>query len=156
MARTPKCRTGSHLFGSHWHLLRTAGYLEEHLAYLSQEIKHTEELIRQHINKHPGLKQQTELLDSIPGIAETTAALLLAEITDIKAVQKRPPGSGLCWISVQGASIGKQCQRAHPVIKARQCSTPACSLPGTSALAISVGFWRIWQEMYPNGQIPQG
>ncbi len=30
------------------------------------------------------LKAQSELLDSIPGIAETTAALLLAEITDIK------------------------------------------------------------------------
>jgi len=29
------------------------------------------------------LKQQSELLDSIPGIAETTAARILAEITDI-------------------------------------------------------------------------
>ena len=41
-------------------------------------------MIRQHINNHPGLKRQSDLLDSIPGIAETTAALLLAEITDIK------------------------------------------------------------------------
>jgi transposase len=30
------------------------------------------------------LKQQSQLLDSIPGIAETTAALLLAELTNIK------------------------------------------------------------------------
>src|SRR5205085_4841945 len=58
--------------------------VEEHLAYLNQEIKRTEELIHNHINSHPTLKQQSELLDSIPGIAETTAALLLAEITDIK------------------------------------------------------------------------
>jgi transposase len=58
--------------------------VEEHLTYLNQEIKHTEELIRNHINNHPGLKQQSQLLDSIPGIAETTAALLLSEITDIK------------------------------------------------------------------------
>jgi transposase len=57
--------------------------VEEHLAYLNEQIKRTEELIRQHISKHPTLKQQSELLDSIPGIAETTAALLLAEITDI-------------------------------------------------------------------------
>jgi transposase len=58
--------------------------VEEHLAYLAQEIKRAEELIRKHINSHPGLKQQSQLLDSIPGIAETTAALLLSEITDIK------------------------------------------------------------------------
>lgn len=58
--------------------------VEAHLTYLNQEIRRTEELIRHHINNHPGLKQQSQLLDSIPGIAETTAALLLSEITDIK------------------------------------------------------------------------
>jgi len=58
--------------------------VEEHLAYLTEQIKRTTELIRNHINSNPGLKQQSELLDSIPGIAETTAALLLSEITDIK------------------------------------------------------------------------
>jgi transposase len=58
--------------------------VEEHLSYLNQEIKRTEELIRTHINSHPTLKQQSQLLDSIPGIAESTAALLLSEITDIK------------------------------------------------------------------------
>jgi transposase len=57
--------------------------VEEHLAYLTQEIKRTTELIRKHINSNPTLKQQSQLLDSIPGIAEATAALLLAEITDI-------------------------------------------------------------------------
>lgn len=57
--------------------------VEEHRTYLHDEIKRCEELIRNHINSHPTLKQQSELLDSIPGIAETTAALLLSEITDI-------------------------------------------------------------------------
>lgn len=57
--------------------------VEEHLTYLNQEIKRTTELIRHHINNHPTLKQQSQLLDSIPGIAETTAALLLSEVTDI-------------------------------------------------------------------------
>lgn len=58
--------------------------VEEHLSFLNQEIKRTEELIRKHINSNPTLRQQCQLLDSIPGIAETTAALLLAEITQIK------------------------------------------------------------------------
>lgn len=57
--------------------------VEEHLSYLKQEIERTEGLIRKHINDHPGLKRQSQLLDSIPGIAATTAALLLSEITDI-------------------------------------------------------------------------
>ncbi len=57
--------------------------LEEHIAYLREQIKQTEQLIRQHINNHSDLKLQSELLDSIPGIGETTAALLLAEIVNI-------------------------------------------------------------------------
>ncbi len=57
--------------------------LEAHIAYLREQIKQTEELIQKHINNHPDLKEQSELLDSIPGIGNTTAALLLAEITNI-------------------------------------------------------------------------
>jgi len=58
--------------------------LEEHIAYLIKEIKQTEKMIREHINNHPDLKEQSDLLDSIPGIGQTTAALLLAEIVNIK------------------------------------------------------------------------
>jgi transposase len=58
--------------------------VEEHLSYLNDQIKRTEELIRRHIKGNPTLKAQSELLDSIPGIAAATAAMLLAEITDVK------------------------------------------------------------------------
>jgi transposase len=61
--------------------------VEEVLAYLSEQIKKTEALIRDHINRHPRLKQRSELLDSIPGIGETTAAVLLAEVPDISQYQ---------------------------------------------------------------------
>lgn len=61
--------------------------LEEHLAYLAAEIKRTEGLIREHINNHPNLKRKSDLLDSIPGSGATTAARLLAEITDFTRYQ---------------------------------------------------------------------
>jgi transposase len=58
--------------------------LAQHLAYLDEEIARTQELIRSHIDSHPGLRGQRDLLLSIPGIGETTAAKLLAEIMDVK------------------------------------------------------------------------
>lgn len=58
--------------------------VEEHVAYLTEQIRRTEGMIREHINRHPTLRRQRELLDSIPGIGGATAAVLLAEITDIK------------------------------------------------------------------------
>jgi transposase len=58
--------------------------LEESIAYLTEQISKTERLIRSHIDSHPGLRRQHELLDSIPGVGEATAAALLAEVPDIK------------------------------------------------------------------------
>jgi transposase len=51
--------------------------------YLDSEIARTEKQIQDHVDNHPDLKQQCELLESIPGIGKRTAAKLLAEIEDI-------------------------------------------------------------------------
>lgn len=53
------------------------------VAHLDAQIKCCEELIREHINSHPTLREQSRLLASIPGIGETTAAALLAELADV-------------------------------------------------------------------------
>lgn len=58
--------------------------LAEHLAYLDAEVAKTQELIRSHIDSHPGLRGQRDLLLSVPGIGEVTAAKLLGEILDVK------------------------------------------------------------------------
>jgi len=56
----------------------------DHMAYLDEQIAHTQSLIKDHIDENPSLRQQRDLLSSIPGIGELTAAKLLAEIVDIK------------------------------------------------------------------------
>jgi transposase len=54
--------------------------IEEHIAYLQAQIEKTRRQIKDHIDQNPTLKGQRDLLTSIPGIGETTAALLLAEV----------------------------------------------------------------------------
>jgi transposase len=58
--------------------------LAGHLAFLDEEVARTEGLIRSHIDTHPGLRGQRDLLVSIPGIGATTAAKLLGELMDVK------------------------------------------------------------------------
>jgi transposase len=81
--------------------------VEEHLAYLNEQIKRTEELIRTHINNHPRLKQQSELLDSIPGIALDDGCALALGDHRPHAVQQRASSGSLCRAGAQRASIGK-------------------------------------------------
>ena len=57
--------------------------LQEHIGYLTQQIEKTRRQIKDHIDGNPDLKEQADLLQSIPGIGATTTALLLAELGDI-------------------------------------------------------------------------
>jgi transposase len=58
--------------------------VEELVAHLSEQIRRTGALIRSHTDRHPGLRRQRELLDTIPGVGEATAAALPAEVPDLK------------------------------------------------------------------------
>lgn len=54
--------------------------VERHIVFLEREIALVEAAIDDHIDKHPGLKIQRDLLVTIPGIGDHTAALFLAEV----------------------------------------------------------------------------
>jgi transposase len=58
--------------------------IQAHVDWLDQQIKQLESDIDDHINRHPQLKQDAQLLLSIPGIGATTVAKLLAYAGDIK------------------------------------------------------------------------
>lgn len=59
--------------------------VEAHVAFLSAQIADLEQHIRDHIDQHPDLKRQRDLLTSIPGIGDTTAHQLLAEVPDFRS-----------------------------------------------------------------------
>ena len=69
--------------GSHPAAVQQA--LEDHLAFLAQQIAQVHTQIDSHIGQHPELRRQRDLLLSIKGIGERTAALLLAEFGDMTA-----------------------------------------------------------------------
>ncbi|MCQ8115921.1 IS110 family transposase [Methylomonas rosea] len=56
--------------------------IQQHLDWLDTAINQLIEAINDHIDHHPDLKQQRELLDSIPGIGERTSAIILAFYAD--------------------------------------------------------------------------
>jgi len=56
----------------------TQSSIETVIATLTEQIAEIEQQIRDHIDRHPGLRQDAKLLESIPGIGEKTAALLIS------------------------------------------------------------------------------
>ena len=120
--------------------------LEEHIAYLVEQIKQTEQLIRRHINNHPDLKEQSDLLDSIPGIAQATAALLLAEMTNIKQYTSARQAAAYAGLVPRerrsGSSVrGRTCLSKIGNARLRK----ALYFPAITALRSS-DFFKAWAE----------
>ncbi len=67
------------------HSERVAESIYMILSALDTQIRAVEREIKDHIDNHPELKEQKELLLSIPGIGEVTSALLLSEMGNVKA-----------------------------------------------------------------------
>jgi transposase len=63
--------------------------IETVIATLTAEIKAVQRQIRDHVDQHPGLRDQRDLLTSIPGIGEATAAVLIAELFDKRYTSAR-------------------------------------------------------------------
>ena len=61
--------------------------LLDHIKYLHSQIEAARRQIQDHIEAHPALKEQSRLLQSIPGIGQVTAAVLLSEIGDFSHFQ---------------------------------------------------------------------
>lgn len=58
--------------------------IEGLIGYLDKQIQQAETAIQDHIQQHPHLKADFDLLISIPGIGRLTAAHLLAELGDLR------------------------------------------------------------------------
>lgn len=96
--------------------------VEELIAHLNEQIKRTAKLIRNHLNSHPTLKQQSELLDSIPGIAATTAALLLAEIVDVTQYRSARQVAAYAGLAPRERRSGSSVRGREAAVKDRQLS----------------------------------
>ena len=58
--------------------------LQEQIDFLTDQIEEVKKHMQNHINQHPELKRQRDLLDSIKGIGRLTAAKLMAEYGDMR------------------------------------------------------------------------
>lgn len=60
-----------------------ASTIETHITYLSDQIKSVKARIDDHIDQHPKLRSQKQLLETIPGVGPATIRLVLSEFADV-------------------------------------------------------------------------
>ena len=61
-----------------------SAHIETHITWLRAEIKKLERDIDDHIDKHPDLKRDAELIGSIPGLGSLTVARILGYVGNVR------------------------------------------------------------------------
>jgi transposase len=58
-------------------------HIQQHVAWLSSQVKQIERVIDDHIDRHPSLKRDADLMASIPGVGRATVAVMLSHVGDM-------------------------------------------------------------------------
>ncbi len=113
------------------------GSIEESIAFLDRAIAEIKQAIARHIDHHPDLKAQRDLLDSVPGLGPATCAWLIAELNakrfscarSVAAYTGLTPAHWLSGTSVKGKPRLSKCGNAQfrkalywPAITALRCN----------------------------------
>jgi len=59
-------------------------HVQAHIVWLNQQIAQIEKDIDDHIDRHPDLKHDAELIETIPGLGRTTAAKILGHVGNVR------------------------------------------------------------------------
>jgi transposase len=83
-----------------------AAHVNQHITWLDEEIKKLEKDIDDHIDRHPGLKRDAELIGSIPGIGATTVAKVLGHIGDVRRFESAKAFAAFIGVTPQQRTSG--------------------------------------------------
>lgn len=107
-----------------------------HIEFLDGRIKHTEKEMREFMKQTTELKEQQELLRSIPGIGELTANVLLAEIGDISVFEGAPQLAAFAGLNPKGHRSGSSVNKKTRISKEGRTELRYCLyMPAVVALS---------------------
>jgi transposase len=83
-----------------------AQHVRQHITWLTAEIEKLEIDINEHIDRHPGLKHDADLLASIPGVGMTTVARILGHLGDIRRFENAKAFAAFFGVTPRQRSSG--------------------------------------------------
>lgn len=127
--------------------------IKAHLAFLKTEIKASDKRIANAIADDPEATRKSKLLITIPGIAATTAAVLIAELPELGSADQKQIAA-LAGVAPMNRDSGKWRGQAH--IKGGRISA-RCALYMAAVVAIRVNpaIKPFYQNLRQNGKLPK-
>jgi transposase len=127
-----------------------------HLAFLDEQIKTLEQQIKDHIDKHPDLKRQRDLLITIKGISDTTAAKFLAEIPDIDQFDSAAQLAAYAGVTPRRKSSGTSVRgKGHLSKMGNTRLRAAVYMPAVTAMRWNPAVRPLVERLQKRGKLPK-
>lgn len=102
--RQQECnRIESHTFAGQTELVE---HVNQHVRWLDEQISQLEKDIDDHIDRHPDLKRDVDLITSIPGLGRATAAKVLGHLGDVRRFDNAKALAAFIGVSPSQRSSG--------------------------------------------------
>ena len=109
--------------------------LRKSIQFIEGEITCLEHALEEHIREHPRLKEDRDLLTSIPGISTTTAHWILAELPDVEQFASAQSAAAYAGLAPQEFRSGTSVRKATQLSKrGNACLRRALYMPALSAI----------------------
>ena len=127
--------------------------LHNSIAFVQSEIAALLEQIDTHIKGHPNLKQDRDLLTSIPGVGELTAAWLMAELPDIKQFSCAEAAAAYAGLAPSPYTSGTSVKRlTHLSKKGNPRLRRALFMPALTALRFNPLVAAVYERLIAKGR----
>lgn len=88
------------------------------IRFIEKQIRELQAQINTHIDTHPGLKEDRELLTSIPGIGETLAHQIMAELPDVRVFDAAKSAAAYAGLNPRLFESGKSVRKRSGISRA--------------------------------------
>ncbi len=122
------------------------------IRFLERQIEELQAQIRAHIDQHPGLKQDRELLLSIPGVGEALAQWILAELPDVAVFSTAKSAAAYAGLNPKLHTSGKSVHWSAHISRAGNSNLRrALYMPALSAIRYNPAIKELFQRLVTKG-----
>ena len=127
--------------------------IENHITFLNKQIASIEQRIRDLFDQHPDLREQRDLLTSIPGIGDTTAANFIAEVPDVTRFKSANQLAAYAGLTPRKHDSGSSVHRRGRLVKTgNKRFRTALFMPALIAMRYNPIVQALVERMQENGK----
>lgn len=132
------------------------GHVQQHIDWLNAQIVQIEKDIDDHIDGHPELKQDAELMATIPGLGHVTIAKLLAYAGDVRRFTNGKALAAFVGITPKQRESGSSVKGRTMIARTGHAALrKALYMPGMVALRHNPALQVFGERMRANGLAPK-